>query len=147
MSHKQIKEELEEHAPRLASFKEQLKPVVMPDGFVNSVYSNTKPKLTKERKSVNYLNPMFISGLAATLIYLLMYVYHESVQEEALSTETIERYVESNVDEYEEFITKDAVLSEDWINQALENIPENQLISYLENNLDQIDLENLIAIE
>lgn len=147
MSHKQIKEELENQAPRLASFKKQLQPMVMPDGFADSLYSKTKPTHTKRIKTVKYINPIFISGIAATIIYLVMYIYHGSIEEETLPVDIVESYVASNIDEYEEFITEESIFSEEWLHEELEDISEKQLISYLENNLDQIDLENFIAIQ
>jgi len=148
MSDKKIIEELEDQAPRLARFKGQIKPVDMPDGFADSLYSKTRPKhIQKRRFTAKYINPIYISGIAAAIIYLVMYIYHGSIQQETLPVDIIEHYVGSNVDEYEEFITEESVFSEDWINQELEDIPEHQLISYLENNLDQIDLENFVATQ
>lgn len=148
MSHKKITEELKEKTPRLASFKEHVKPIVMPNGFVDSMYSKTKPKsTTKKTFTIKYINSIYISGIAASIIYLVMYIYHGSIKEETLPADIVESYVGSHVDEYEEFITEESVFSEDWLTQELEDIPENQLISYLENNLDQIDLEHFIAAQ
>lgn len=146
MSKDIIKKELKEISPKLASLKDQLSPVQLPQGFTDSIYAQFKSETPIAKSNTpKHVNIPVIIGIAASIILLAIYIGTTENEPEILPVELIEHYVVSNFDDYEEFINIENHNSDDWISQELEAIPENQLISYLENNLDQIDLENFIG--
>jgi len=146
MSKEFIKKELEEISPKLASLKDHLSPVQMQEGLVDSLYSQLRSDAPISKSTQpKYANIAVFLGIAALLVFLAIYIQNSKKESENLPVELVESYVISNFDEYEEFINLENHNNEDWITHELDVIPENQIISYLENNLDQIDLENFIG--
>lgn len=148
MSSQNIKEELKGVAPRLASLQKHVTPVKMPEGFTDTLYAHVKPKKPVGSSQKRYISIAMITGIAASIIFLVIWVgLNDSQPETTLPIEQVESFVSSNFDDYEEFLDEESLTGADWISLELEDIPENQLISYIENNLDQIDLENFIPIK
>lgn len=148
MSNQNIKEELKEVAPRLASIKDHVTLLKMPEGYVDALYAQAKPKNTVgSNTKTRYINVAMLTGIAASFIFLVICFGLNNSQPENLPIEQVESFVASNFDDYEEFFDEESLTGADWISLELEDIPENQLISYIESNLDQIDLENFIPIK
>lgn len=142
-----IRQELEEISPDLAKLKQHFKQLDLPVGYKNELFQKVKSDnaLSKEnsdqQSKAKIINLSILGAVAASCLVLIAYlglVKHSPGTEN--QKDVYESYVLDNLDEYE-----DIMVIENDINSKLANklvdIPETELISYLENNLDQLDLD------
>ncbi len=149
MDHKsKVIKELEEIAPNLASLKKDLKKSVVPENYFDKLASSSIKKEAARKQELMVVSSgrstyiQFLTAIAASLAVLIgvwfMYQHtHESSGDDEIFAEA---YMDDNLEEFDEYIIND--LSEfEFDDQVLEDISEESIITYIEDNLDELDLE------
>lgn len=134
-----VLQELQEISPELADLKKHHSPVDMPIGYQKELFEKIKSDLPQNPKSKRFNLPI-LGAVAAACIVMIAYVsLLKPAPQVDVQKEVYESYVLENLEEYEDILVDDQEV-ESWLTRQLDDIPESELISYLENNLDQLDL-------
>lgn len=134
-----VLQELQELSPELADLKKHHNPVGMPIGYQRELFKKIKSDLPRKPTAKRFNLPILGSVAAACIVMIAYMSLVEPAPQVDVQKEVYESYVLENLDDYEDILVDDQVV-ESWLTQQLDEIPESELISYLENNLDQLDL-------
>lgn len=135
-----ILQELEDLSPELAGLKKQHHQIDMPNGYQKELFAKIKSELPGKPKA-KLINLSILGAVAASCLVLIAYLSLIDVTTQIDSqNDVFETYVLDNLDEYEDILIMDEEDNSS-LSKKLVDIPESELISYLENNLDQLDLE------
>lgn len=135
-----ILQELEDLSPELAGLKKQHHQIDMPIGYQKELFAKIKSELPGKPKA-KLINLSILGAVAASCLVLIAYLSLIDVTTQVDSqNDVFETYVLDNLDEYEDILIMDEEDNSS-LSKKLVDIPESELISYLENNLDQLDLE------
>lgn len=135
------KTELEKIAPRLAQFKQHVSSENITEEYTDALYQKIKP-VSKPAGISRNLRILTIAATFTGMIFMIWTLNH-NLNPETVSDGVYETYVSDNWEEFEDMISEEIVTPDTWLEEELSEIPESDIISYLENNLDQFDLELL----
>lgn len=139
MNHK-ILQELQELSPELARLKKHHQQVDMPIGYQEQLFQKIKSDLPREVKTKTF-NLSILGAVAASCLVLIAYLsLINPTSQVDIQDEVYENYVLENLDEFEDILVIDQG-ADSWLTKKLDDIPETELITYLENNLDHLDLD------
>lgn len=132
--------ELEELGPQLAKLKPQLRQEFITQEYTDALYKKIRPQSVKVR-SLGLRQIMTVAASLAGLIGVIWILNHQL--NPAVEEGIYESYIADNWEEFEDIIQDEIQPPTTWLEEELTDIPESEIISYLENNLDALDLELL----
>lgn len=158
-----IKEELKEISPFLASLKKESSFNIpkdyfkeLPDEILKQVQEDTSkysvkfPSLFEQfiQQLQWLISPPRLAGLATVVLLVGGFIFmrnqdtYSHTSEIAVSEDEINSYIAANIEDFEEDLLLEFTEDND-LSNLFQNIEEEDLDKYLENELDNIDLEIL----
>ena len=148
MDHKEkIIKELEEIAPNLASLKKDMYNTVVHDSYFDDLVSKTIEQERSVAKETQLTPPkrkkyiQLITTIAASIVLLVgvWFIVQDKPQSPVADDTLAEAYLTDNLEEFDEYIIDE--LSEiGFDEQILDDISDESILTYIEDNLDDLDL-------
>lgn len=132
--------ELEKIGPQLAKLKAQLHQEDVTQEYTDALYQKIKPH-SAPVISIGFRRIITIAASLAVLISMILVLNNQLAP--TIEEGIYESYVSDNWEEFEDIIDDEISPPTTWLEEELTDIPESEIISYLESNLDALDLELL----